>query len=95
VLLSLTRALPLVAWIAEVAFGDYSERSDRRERSALGTIDFVHSFAVADQLTSVSTWEVEVLRKHVVRLAVASSVGRTATAATASIARIAPLSTVG
>jgi hypothetical protein len=84
--------MPLVAWISEVAFRDDSEGAERREGSALGAIDLVHTVAVADQLASVPPWEVEVLREHVAGFI--ARVGRTATAVAASIDRIAPLSTV-
>lgn len=87
--------MPLVAWIIEVAFRDNSERAERRERSALSAIDLIHTVAVADQLASVSAWEIESLREHVARSVTAFSVSRATTAVTASITRVAPLSSVG
>jgi hypothetical protein len=92
---SLTRAVPFVTRVVEVAFRDDSERTDRRECSALGTIDLVHTVAVADQLASVSAWEIQILREHIVGFVIADAVGNTATAASAWITHVAPLSTTG
>jgi hypothetical protein len=52
------RAGRLVAWIVEVAFRDDSERTNRHERPTLGAVDLVYTVAVADQLASVSAWEI-------------------------------------
>jgi hypothetical protein len=83
-----------VAWIVEVAFRDHSKRANRRERAALGAIELVHTVAVADQLASVSAWEVKVLREHVARFVIARAVRCTATATATSIGRTVALSTV-
>jgi hypothetical protein len=71
VLQSLTRSVPVVGWVIEVAFRHDSKRADRRERSTLGAVDLVHTVAIANQLAAVPSRKIEVLREHVAVIVVA------------------------
>ena len=52
----------------QIALGDDPKRADRCQRAALGAVDS-YTVALPNRSALASTWEVEILREHVTRVA--------------------------
>jgi hypothetical protein len=81
-----SRALGVVADVVKVALGDDSKRPDRCQRAALGTVDLVDTVALPNRSPLASTWEVEILREHVTRVAFPIPIAIARTAAATKVA---------
>jgi hypothetical protein len=80
----------VVATVVEIAFGDDAEGADGGERPALGAVDLIHAIAVSHWPTLTATWQIEVLREHIARVAMGRRIAfaAPATAAAVSVAEV-------
>src|SRR5687768_12295992 len=69
----------------QIALGDDSKRADRRQRAALCAIDLVHPITIPNRSARASTWEIEILREHITRVAILVSIAITRAAAATKI----------
>ncbi len=60
-----SRALRVVAEVVKIALGNDAKRADRRQRAAVGAVDFVDAVTLAHLLSLAAARQVEVLREHV------------------------------
>jgi hypothetical protein len=63
------RALRIVADVVKITLGDDPKRADRRQRAALAAVDLVRTVALPNRSALASTWEVDILREYVTRVA--------------------------
>jgi hypothetical protein len=63
--LALPRVQGLIELVAEVARGDHTERAHRGQRARFRTAKGVVMVAVVDVFAVKSTWQIDVVRKHV------------------------------
>ena len=63
--LALTGVQGLIELVAEVARGDHAERAHRGQRARFRTAEGVVVVAVVDVFAVKSTWQIDVVRKHV------------------------------
>lgn len=91
----MTQTLPRVlAAIVEIALGDDAKGTDRGEHPAFGAIDLVHAIAVSHWATLTATWQVEVPREHIARVAVGCMIAFAAPTAAAAVS-VAELVAIG
>jgi hypothetical protein len=76
----------VVAAVVEIAFSDDPEGPDGGEHPAVGAVDLVHAIAVSHWPALTSTWQVEVLREHVARVAIGRMIAFAAPATAPAVA---------
>ncbi|OGT71672.1 MAG: hypothetical protein A3I78_05715 [Gammaproteobacteria bacterium RIFCSPLOWO2_02_FULL_56_15] len=80
----------------EIALGDDAERADGGEHPAFRAVDLVHTIAFSHGPTPTSSWQVEILREHISRVAIVHMIALAGTAAAtaAKIADVAPVALI-
>jgi hypothetical protein len=76
--------------VMDVALGHDAKGADSREHPASGAVDLVHAIAVPHWRALTAAWKGDVLREHIVRVALVQmiAVADARTAAAASVAEV-------
>jgi hypothetical protein len=88
------RALGVVADVVKITLGDDPKRADRRQRAALGSVDFVDAFTVTYLPSIAPLRKVEVSREHVSWMVVSVALACTPAAAEAAVPGVAAISSL-
>jgi hypothetical protein len=86
----------VLASVVEIALGHNTKRSHGAKHPAFGAVDLIHAIAFSDWPALTSTWQVEVFREYISRIALLIAVTLTCAAAAAEVAipRIATITLV-
>ena len=91
-----TWAFGIVAQVVQIGFGHNPKGADGSQHATLGAVDLVDTVAFPNRSTFASTWQIEIFREHISRVAIVHMIALAGTAAAtaAKIADVAPVALI-